>query len=437
MKKTIWLLLLFFLVCFPGYSSDLTDYLQQQPTVEKVELFGPNPFFGEAVRFFIRQPLDHKDPGKGSFLQRVFVSVRDRERPVILVTEGYAATYGGNPRYINELCPILDASQVVVEHRYFGESWPEERDWQYLSVENAAGDHHRVVMLLKPWFAEKWINTGISKGGQTALLHRMFFPGDVDLTVSYVAPMNFAVEDGRHERYIAREPGTREVRRKVKAFQKEVLHRRDSLMPLFEKWVSEKKFTFRLPVTEIFDYSVLEYSFSFWQWGRDPKTIPVASGSDTEIFNHWMEVSDPGYFSLEEQERMGSFFVQAARELGYYGYETRPFRKILKISTAKDYLFRLFLPDGYLPEFDPEPAFRTQRFLNTTNLPMLFIYGKDDPWTASGVIVPKKSAVLKVVQKGGSHRTRIASLSEENKQRVLEMMEEVVGLPAPALVPDN
>jgi len=163
----------------------------------------------------------------------------------------------------------------------------------------------------------------------------------------------------------------------------------------------------------------------------------VASGSDTEIFNHWMEVSDPGYFSLEEQERMGSFFVQAARELGYYGYETRPFRKILKISTAKDYLFRLFLPDGYLPEFDPEPAFRTQRFLNTTNLPMLFIYGKDDPWTASGVIVPKKSAVLKVVQKGGSHRTRIASLSEENKQRVLEMMEEVVGLPAPALVPDN
>lgn len=435
MKQTIWLLLLFFLVPFTGYSSELTDYLQKQPAVERVEPIGPNPFFGEAVRFFIRQPLDHKDPGKGHFLQRVFVSVRGQDQPVVLVTEGYAAAYGGNPRYLNELCPLLDASQVVVEHRYFGESWPEERDWQYLTVENAAGDHHRVVALLKPWFTGKWINTGISKGGQTALLHRMFFPEDVDLTVSYVAPMNFAVEDGRHERHIARVSGTKEARRKVMAFQKEVLQRRDSLMPLFEKWVSEKKSTFRLPVEEIYDYSVLEYSFSFWQWGRDPGTIPPVSATDREIFSHWMEVSDPGYFSLEEQERMGSFFVQAARELGYYGYNTRPFRKFLKIRNAGNYLSRLFLPDGYRPEFDSGPAFRAQRFLNTTNLPMLFIYGEDDPWTASGVVVPKKSLVLKVVQEGGSHRTRIATLSEENRRLVMEKMEEVTGVEVPASMP--
>ncbi len=134
---------------------------------------------------------------------------------------------------------------------------------------------------------------------------------------------------------------------------------------------------------------------------------------------------------------MGSFFVQAARELGYYGYDTRPFRKFLKIKTTGNYLYRLFLPDGYHPEFDSGPAFRTQRFLNTTELPMIFIYGRDDPWTASGAVIPKKSSLLKVVQEGGSHRTRISTLDEKNKRLVMEKMEEVVGLPVPALVPEN
>lgn len=267
------------------------------------------------------------------------------------------------------------------------------------------------------------------------MLHRMFFPDDVDLTVSYVAPMNFAVEDGRHESYIARVSGTKEARRKVMDFQKEVLRRRDLLMPLFEKWIIDKKLTFKASVEEIYDFTVLEYSFSFWQWGKNPDQIPAGTAADETVFNHWMEISSPGYFSVEEMGRMGSFFVQAARELGYYGYATRPFRKFLAIKSAKNYVSRLFLPEGYHPDFDPSPAVRTQRFLNTTELPMIFIYGKDDPWTASGVVIPKKSPVLKIVQEGGSHRTRIETLDEENKRRVLDRMKAVIPVPEPVLVP--
>jgi len=243
--------------------------------------------------------------------------------------------------------------------------------------------------------------------------------------------MNFAVEDGRHEPYIARVSGTKEARRKVKEFQKEVLRRRDRLMPLFEKWITDKKLTFKASVEEIYDFTVLEYSFSFWQWGKNPDQIPAGTATDEAVFNHWMEISSPGYFSVEEMGRMGSFFVQAARELGYYGYETRPFRKLLAIKSAKNYVARLFLPEDYHPAFDPSPAVRTQRFLNTTDLPMIFIYGKDDPWTASGVVIPKKSPVLKIVQEGGSHRTRIETLDEVNKQLVMEKMKAVLTVPEP------
>lgn len=130
---------------------------------------------------------------------------------------------------------------------------------------------------------------------------------------------------------------------------------------------------------------------------------------------------------------MGSFFIQAARQLGYYGYDTRPFRKYLHIKTARNYLAQLFLPEKYRPAFDRSSALKTQRFLNTTNLPMVFIYGKNDPWTASGVVVPRKSHILKVVQEGGSHSTRIATLDETNKKAVLQKIGETVSLPEPVI----
>jgi hypothetical protein len=360
----------------------------------------------------------------------VFIAELDPFSPVVFVTEGYGADYASNPRYLNELCPLLKASQVVVEHRYFGKSWPDPVNWDYLTVSNAAGDHHNVVQLLKPFFSGKWVSTGISKGGQTALLHRVFYPEDVDLTISYVAPMNFAVEDGRHEPWIAKVSGTKPDRAKVREFQKEVLRRREKLMPLFENFISKNKYTFRVGLPEIYDFSVLEFSFSFWQWGNKPADIPALTSSDEAIFNYWMKVSSPDYFAIEKFSNTGSFDVQAAKELGYYGYDTKPFRKLLTITTAKGYLPRLFLPGDIRPGFDKSAAVKSQEFLNTTRLPMIFIYGKNDPWCASGVVVPKNSTILKIVQEGGSHSTRISTLDEQNKKLVMDKIKQTVNIPA-------
>jgi hypothetical protein len=428
MKEIYLLLIILWISQTRAIPSELTEYLRKQENVEQIEILPVNASFVEKVQILVRQPLDHHHPQSGSFLQRVFVSFREIPAPVVLVTEGYAAEYGKNPEYIHELGRMIRSNQVVVEHRYFGHSRPDSLNWQFLTVENAASDHHAVVAILKPFFSGKWIGTGISKGGQTALLHRMFYPDDVDLTVSYVAPLNFAVEDGRHEPYIAKVPGTKTDRSRVKKFQKEVLRRRDRMMPLFEEFIREKKLTFKSDYPEIYDFTLLEFSFSFWQWGHKPEEIPDLSATDEEIFRYWMKISSPDYFSCEGFGRTGPFFVQAARELGYYGYHTRPFRKLLSIRTAKGYLARLFLPSEFHPAFDPTSAFSAQRFLNTTNLPMIFIYGKNDPWSASGVVIPGKSAVIKVIQDGGSHRTRISNLDEQNKKKVLEKISETVGL---------
>ncbi|MEA1896182.1 MAG: hypothetical protein U9N53_00805 [Bacteroidota bacterium] len=73
------------------------------------------------------------------------------------------------------------------------------------TVENAARDHHKINLLFKKFYTSKWVATGISKGEHTSTFYRAYFPKDVDVSVAYVAPLNFTVEDRRHEPYIANE----------------------------------------------------------------------------------------------------------------------------------------------------------------------------------------------------------------------------------------
>ncbi|HBL76068.1 MAG: hypothetical protein A2W90_11675 [Bacteroidetes bacterium GWF2_42_66] len=420
--KFITRLLLF--IAFPLFtnSQDLVGFLNSQAEIKNVTRIESNEFFQAAYEIMIRQPLNHKDTTDGFFLQRVVVADKGIENPVVVITEGYNANYAVKSDYINELSPMLDANQICIEHRYFGKSVPEPLNWNYLTVENAATDQHRVIQLLRKYYSSKWISTGISKGGQTAMSHRSFFPEDVDVTVAYVGPVNFAVEDGRHEPFIAKKAGTASERKAVCNFQKEALKRKTQMLSLLKEFSEEKKYTYKMPLDKVFDFCVLEYSFSFWQWGNQVKEIPAVTATDREIFDHLMKVASSDYFSEEGIAPTLPFFVQAACELGYYGYDTKKFRNYLSIPSARNYLANIFLPEGMNPVFNPATMENLHQFIHTTNEKMMFIYGKNDPWTASGAIVPKKDNLVKMVLEGGAHRTRINSFSEEQKLKLIEIL---------------
>ncbi|MBN1986513.1 MAG: peptidase, partial [Prolixibacteraceae bacterium] len=344
--KTIRLLLILVLVSVfvRAQTSDLEEFLKSQPSVRSVEKITGNPFFNETFKIMVRQPLDHADTARGFFLQRVFIANKGKSNPVVLITEGYAANYALRPNYINELSPMLNASQICVEHRYFGESWPESVNWDFLTVENAAADHHCVVELLKQFYHSQWINTGISKGGQTAVYHRTLYPDDVEVTVAYVAPLNFAVEDRRHPKFLKTVPGTTEQRKRIEDFQLQALKARSEMIPKLHEYSKQKNYTYRIPVDEVFDYWVLEFPFALWQYGKSPDEIPSLNNTPEIFFPYLMEVSEPSYFSVEAMEGIRSFYVQAARELGYYAYDIQPFKKYLAIKSSKKYLQTIFLP---------------------------------------------------------------------------------------------
>ena len=444
MKRLFLILLGAFLVLAtpvsgqPGSSSKTVDTLNQNtdfarrvaalPGVKEVRRI-PTTKYPEKYVLKIEHPVDYAHPEAGTFTQRVFVGHVGYDRPTVLVTEGYGAQREMNPNASEEISQLLNANMVFAEYRYFEESTPQPCNWEHLTVWNSLCDLHAVNQLLHQLYPRKWLATGISKGGQTCMFYRAYFPDDVEVSVPYVAPLNKNVEDGRHEPFLTRQVGNARERQAVQDFQLEVLKRRARMEPLLEALCKEKKYQFNEGVTmaELLDMMVLEYSYALWQWGTNVHTIPNIQSSDEVLFQHLAATSGPEYF--QPYTEYLSFFVQAAKELGYYGYATKPLQPYLSIKDAKGYLNRLMLPAELQGiKFDPTLYRHTVKFLQKQDPKMIYIYGENDPWSASGVLTwldfSKKQNMHLYVDPNGSHRARIQTLPATQREECLRLLKE-------------
>ena len=375
--------LLMLTVAFAGNAQELQKKLEGLKGISGIEKL-ESDHYAEKYLVRITQPVDHKDPAAGTFTQRVIVAHVGFDRPTILVTEGYGAAYALNPRYQEELSKLLDANMVFVEYRYFLESTPTPCNWEYLTAENSAYDLHNVNQTFRELYT-----------------------------------LNRGVEDGRHEPFL-RKVGTKKDRQKIEAFQIEILKHKDEIVPMLEKFCKDKKLEFRIPIAEVLDYCVLEYPFALWQWGTPTSVIPPLTSDAKTLFYHLVDISGPDYFA-ENQPNI-SFFVQAARELGYYGYDTKPFRKYLTIDSSRGYLNRIMLPKELVDkvEYRPELYHKVYDFLRDNDPKMIFIYGEVDPWSATRVPIFKGKVNEQVyIQPGGSHRARIGNMPEDMKEKIL------------------
>lgn len=397
--------------------------------------------YTEKYQLFVEQPIDHTNPAVGTFKQKVVLMHTGYDNPMVLVTEGYSSR-GAGANYSNELSTMFNANMIEVEHRYFKESIPfmqddpsitdETLNWDYMTAKNEAADLHRVNQLFKKLYGGKWIATGISKGGQTTMFYTTYYPEDIDISVPYVGPLCKGQEDGRHEPFLAEFAGTEKDREILRNFQIEFLKRRDKIQPMFEELSAKEKLTYKLPMNAVYDYCVLEFPFAFWQWGYSTDIVPnPATATDKEMFDFLVKTSGPDYFA--EGGASAPFFVQAAKELGYYGYDAKPFKGLLTIKDAEGYLNKLFVPQSQKFVFDKYLYKDIKKFLATTDSKMMFIYGEFDPWSAVMPVAPVKNEALKAkgkgretmylfVEPGGSHKARINSLPEEMKQEAIAIL---------------
>jgi len=397
----------------------VSDFLESREFVVSMEEIEIDTSFSKAWLLEIEQPIDHYNPENGSFRQRVWLSHKSSDAPVVFVTEGYMA-----PRnYISELAQIVEGNQVIAEHRFFDVSVPDSIEWKYLTVEQAAMDHHRIAEWLKEYYSGKWINTGISKGGQTAMIHRALFPEDVDITLAYVAPFNLEKEDSRLIEFFEN-VGTREQREQIFEFQKEVLKRRDELMPLFIEFSENRGYTYRMGNKRAFELVVLEYPFSLWQWCGPVDQIPGPGSSAEELFTHLHQSSDFGYFSDQQWEQIGPFFYQAYKELGYYPYLATPLKPWLEEITTDTVSKKFMAPDAAHITFNRNVSLDVLEKLKKIDPEMIVITGENDPWSATSLDVEGFSNVLKIENPGGCHQTRINNLPDSLKQIVIKQLDD-------------
>ncbi len=419
-------------LCLASWLSAQTDstlFMKQLCALDCVSEVQPleTTCFKEKYVLKMEQQVDWKTSAKGTFGERIFVGMRGLDKPTVIVTEGYSASYGLNPGYEEELSRLFDANVVLCEYRYFSQSVPVPTNWDYMTVDNSLADYHHVRQVFGQLFKGKWISTGISKGGQTTMFYRATYPDDVDVSVSYVAPLNRAVEDGRHEKFLAKKVGTKEERKVIRQAMQELMRRKPELMKLFHAYCEENDYQFLMSEEDVYDYCVLEFPFALWQWGTPVSSIPeLTSDEDDEVwFDCLMKVSSPDYFAYPSQYM--PFDVQAAKELGYYGYSLKPIKKWTSLKSTKGYLKKMWLPDS-LRKYDFDPALykRTVKYLKKEDPKHIFIYGEIDPWSSSGVCTwlncKKKKNMRVYVQPRGSHKARINNMPERMKTEIINRL---------------
>ena len=196
-----------------------------------VHVYNPytKQFFTKTAYFFnYKQDIDHNNPSKGWFKQQCVLTVAGKDRPTVLLTEGYGL--GSAEGYENRLDSImeptlvraLEANCLQVEHRYFGWSLPEgyTEKWNYLSAKQNAADLHTVVTAIKQSGIVgqgKWLSTGVSKPGQTTVFYAYEYPGDMDAYVPFCAPFMFSQTEPGAYNYIQTAEALGDRYEKVKA----------------------------------------------------------------------------------------------------------------------------------------------------------------------------------------------------------------------------
>lgn len=428
MKLTKYLLLFTLSIYWQmAYNQDLVSQLSKLG-FEKIRKFDiVNDRYSEACEMVLKQPLNHKNSDGTQFEQRVFIRHRGYDRPTVMVTEGYSAGYALNQYYDEELAKYLDANLVVVEHRFFGKSVPSPKQWEQLTLANATADLHIVNQLLKNIYTSSWISTGISKGGQTTIYYRYFYPNDVKASVPYVAPLNRSVADKRVYHF-QDTVATVECRANLKALQRDLLTRRDIFSKMFADSTSSRQLTFTKVggLDKAFEYNVLEFGFAYWQWYPiSCSELPEAGGDANDVFNAFVAAAGYDFFADQSIADFEPFFYQALTEMGFYSYNTEAFKDLLQY--VKNPNFSHTLPAGQKVKYHPKLNRLVSRWVKNKGNNMLYVYGAYDDWAATAAQPGKKTNSQKFLLFGGSHSTRLRNFNEEKRNEAISLIEDWIG----------
>lgn len=395
----------------PEITPEPTDILARLQQIEGIDVteIPPQNGYPRQFQIDISQPLDHSFPAGGTFKQRLYLSHLSESAPMVFMPSGYSC----RPDLVAELSTLLGANQVYVAHRFMRGAVPAAFSWQYLNIQQAADDHHRIVQLLKSIYTGKWVSYGASKNGVTALFHRRFYPNDVIATLAKVAPISVSIDDPRYDNFLA-SVGTESTRQKIKDYQRAVLSRRSEIIPMIQDYITRTGYAFtRFDAGEILEYEMAEFPFSFWQvTPADPSTIPDTTASAAELYAHIEGGGYLIYYADETVEFYEPVYYQAYTELGWYRLNVDHLKDLLVSVPEPSY--RNFAPRNANLDFDPEVMADMTDWLETQGNNIIYIYGANDPWTAGAISPGGQTNAVKIVQPDANHYISLEELDQRD-----------------------
>ncbi|MFM9595003.1 S28 family serine protease [Streptomyces scabiei] len=418
--------------------SDTADIKDRLLAIPGVSLIQEKPYPG--YRFFVlnfTQPVDHRNPKKGTFQQRITVLHKDTARPTVFYTGGYNVSTNPGRR---EPTQIVDGNQVSMEYRFFNPSRPDPADWSKLDIWQAASDQHRIFRALRKIYRENWISTGGSKGGMTATYYERFYPHDMDGVVAYVAPNDVVNdEDSAYDRFF-KSVGTKECRDRLNAVQREALVRREPLEKKYAEVAAADGLTFDTigSLDKAYEAVVLDYVWGFWQYSLladcDSGVIPkdAKAATDDEIWTSIDTISGFSAYADQGLEPYTPYYYQAGTQLGAPDI-TFPHieKKYIRYGYQPP---RNFVPRDIKMTFDPTAMRDVDTWVRNNAKQMLFVYGQNDPWGSEPFHLGKKARDSYVfTAPGANHGANVAGLVKAQKDLATARILKWAGV-APAAV---
>ena len=387
----------------------LLDRLRAVPGLTVEERPAPAPY-----RYFVMsytQLVDHAQPERGTFQQRLTLLHRALDQPTILYTSGYAVSTTPSR---SEPTRLVDGNQISVEQRFFSPSRPNSTDWEALDIWQAASDHHRIVSALRPVYEGRWLSTGASKGGMASIYHRRFYPDDVDGTVAYVAPNDVVnAEDSAYTDFFQR-AGTAECRAALTALEREALGpRREELVARYVAAAAAGGWTFQTLQSpdRAFEMLVLDTAWGFWQYhtAAECPRIPSASASTDALYDFLDEIVSFRFYSDQGLDFYVPYYFQAGTQLGWPEPSFDRLKDLLRYKGL--YQARSSVPAWLQMHFAPQRMRDIDNWVKQRASELLFVYGENDPWSAERFVLgpwTRDSYLYEVA--GGNHRSNISQL---------------------------
>lgn len=443
---------------------DVYHRLKNHPNIISIKGTDPAEIkdkYTQLYRIQYRQLVDHNDPSKGTFSQKVELGFRAYDRPNVLVTEGYSfsdnnTSYSSSYAPQNELAHLLDGNYIFVEHRYFGDSLVFEDffnsqvdGWEYLTTEQAAGDLHCIVEDFKQVLTGKWLSSGASKGGMTTELYAYYYPHDIDVYVPRVAPFANKFQDERLYKFIFEEAGNvqyglekaKEYRDLVTDFMIKLLEYRDDFAERAYK-ETRSMFTNKMTKDTLYDLSVLEFAIGEWQYYQNfaslKKCLSMPDSDLTAKKNAFYKIysSQAPFSDLEFGGIYQPYLLQSYRELGNYVHDTSYLVSAIEErgSSAKFVLGDLTYEDTYMtdelkakyPRLELMGP-KIEKFLKETDCIFILIYGSSDPWYAIRPEDPVDNSHVKIyVSQTLSHSAGVSNFDTDTRNEILNFIHEII-----------